>query len=572
MELAFLSNSQDVHRLLTKKINLNKSVIYASAVEAPSVLKKLKIPFRLLNPYIPFSITKKNYAAAHKTALLFNPTIFATVRLFLLEVGRSQYMAKKILDRHRPSTVYICDRLSQSLYQKYYRETFDLLPQAIIALCQAKQIKVSFLGKLRGGESLLKSLINLHLNNFLSFITAGPPPKLPPKKTILFSASGYHLTQLKAVITALSSSYQIISLGKSTEGKRTVNPYSYLTFTDIVKYWIKLITNFAGVIARNPVAGGTTWQSQRLVNSWPIIKSVLRFWRFGLIPQGHLLEIGFTRMIEKLKPVLLVTSNSIDNYNRTLHSVVQRHHIPNAVVLHYPMTDDIDAIEEQSGIEKNLLVSSHKSAEIISRHHGNYRVFVTGSPEFDQYRFSPTPLPEKIDPPVRIIFLLTQEFLYFQDENTLIVTEALQELDKLPFPIQVTLRQHPHELPLSIVQFNFQIEIRNDIPLIDELNNHHIVIAQATSAAVDAIILKKPLIYLNTHGLKDFRPFAKESAALGVYKKDQLNPAIKSLISNPSQLVRSQKKFVDKYCFIGSKPASVRIASCLKSLVHNHAQ
>jgi hypothetical protein len=95
------------------------------------------------------------------------------------------------------------------------------------------------------------------------------------------------------------------------------------------------------------------------------------------------------------------------------------------------------------------------------------------------------------------------------------------------------------------------------------LLGNDIIITQITSAAVEAIILRKPLIYLNTHSVKNIRNFATSGAALGVYKISELIPAINSLLENPSQLSKQQDNFVSAYCGKIDGQASQRIIKIL---------
>ena len=96
------------------------------------------------------------------------------------------------------------------------------------------------------------------------------------------------------------------------------------------------------------------------------------------------------------------------------------------------------------------------------------------------------------------------EHLRFQ-ERTENCFGSIAGVEKYPKPISVILRNHPqHPDLLHHFHRNFPFPIieRNDTPLQKELLENDIIITQVTSAAVEAIIFKKPLIYLNTYSVK----------------------------------------------------------------------
>ena len=147
---------------------------------------------------------------------------------------------------------------------------------------------------------------------------------------------------------------------------------------------------------------------------------------------------------------------------------------------------------------------------------------------------------------------------------------SIAGVEKYPKPISVILRNHPqHPDLLHHFHRNFPFPIieRNDTPLQKELLENDIIITQVTSAAVEAIIFKKPLIYLNTYSVKNIRNFATSGAALGVYEISELIPAINSLFKNPGQLGHQQDRFISKYCGKIDGKASRRIMAHLESLL-----
>jgi len=575
--VALLFNASDVSAFLAKREKGENVTVFASGLDTYDALDKEKIPYQEIKTYPPLSVTMEHYDKANRIALQFDQTIYASVRNFFLEVLRSSYLASTIIKKHRPSAIYVSDIINESLYRKYHAETFDLLPQAIIAYAKLHQMRLVILESNRQAGSLTQSflwqLISDVLHLYKSRLRQSETTS-PHGQRLIISASDYHLSNLKNFINQAAKKWHVIVLGKANPQIRKslhhrvafANIYQFISLPMyLLLVWKQILALVTSQLISIPISAQMVLSSLEL-KICERCRSAFSYWRSILIPQGKLNKFAFENVIRSISPAVVIASNGIDNYNRTLLSASQEAHIKDAVIIHHQITDDIDIIEERSGIESTLFIPSQKLATMFHKFPGNADIVVTGNPVMDEYYSLPNPKSSSFHSPLKILFLLCQEHLRFQGENRKIVLEALLELKKYQQPISIILRNHPQHPALLHhfhQRFPFQIVERNDTPLRKELLETDIVITQITSAAVEAILLRKPLIYLNTHSLKNIRNFATSGAALGVYRISELIPAIKSLLEHPAQLSRRQDEFVSEYCGEIDGHASRRIIKIL---------
>ena len=81
--------------------------------------------------------------------------------------------------------------------------------------------------------------------------------------------------------------------------------------------------------------------------------------------------------------------------------------------------------------------------------------------------------------------------------------------------------------------------------------------------------LNKPIVVLNLSGEPDAMPYVEKGIALGVYRKEDLIPAIKDALYNREvreKLARCREKFVYEYAYIQDGRASERVANLIKSI------
>lgn len=89
---------------------------------------------------------------------------------------------------------------------------------------------------------------------------------------------------------------------------------------------------------------------------------------------------------------------------------------------------------------------------------------------------------------------------------------------------------------------------------------------------MEAVALNKPVIVLNLSGEPDPVEYVKEGVALGVYRKEDLGPAIKSLLIDDSQLAGNRKRYIEKYLYRVDGRATERVVNLINQMIVGEAQ
>jgi len=90
---------------------------------------------------------------------------------------------------------------------------------------------------------------------------------------------------------------------------------------------------------------------------------------------------------------------------------------------------------------------------------------------------------------------------------------------------------------------------------------------QASTTAMEAVALKKPVVILNLSGEPDIVEYVKEGVALGVYKEEDLEPAIVGLLKDDSELARNREKYIEKYLYKIDGKATERVVGVIEGMI-----
>jgi hypothetical protein len=93
-----------------------------------------------------------------------------------------------------------------------------------------------------------------------------------------------------------------------------------------------------------------------------------------------------------------------------------------------------------------------------------------------------------------------------------------------------------------------------------------LMITRASTAAIEAVALNKPVIVLNLSGEPDPVEYVKEGVACGVYKRGDLEPAILKLLEE-DPLSKSRKQYIRKYLYEIDGKATERVVDIIRGLV-----
>jgi glycosyltransferase involved in cell wall biosynthesis len=138
----------------------------------------------------------------------------------------------------------------------------------------------------------------------------------------------------------------------------------------------------------------------------------------------------------------------------------------------------------------------------------------------------------------------------------------------------VIVRPHPREPPSNYEVFvrrfgSDRITVDSTSPLLELLSKADVCVTGFSNVAVEAMILKRPVICMNLTGKPDKLPYAKEGAALGVHHPDEVGPAItKALFDEQTKtsLAERQTAYLKKQFSTTTGDASMRIVELIEEL------
>ena len=208
------------------------------------------------------------------------------------------------------------------------------------------------------------------------------------------------------------------------------------------------------------------------------------------------------------------------------------------------------------------------------------KIFVTGQPRFDlirQVKIDRAHIMAKLGVPGNsdIIVLATQpvgELRTEKNRGELIeaVLSAMIEFQEK----QLVIKLHPSEklekYQEMLTKVNSNAIICQDIDLYGLLRECDLLMAVYSTVALEAMILDKPVIIINLTGKPDIMPYAKSGAALGVYQKEDLAPAIRKALYDLEvrrELEQNRKSFVAEHVYKVDGQSSKRVAELIVRLI-----
>jgi glycosyltransferase involved in cell wall biosynthesis len=157
------------------------------------------------------------------------------------------------------------------------------------------------------------------------------------------------------------------------------------------------------------------------------------------------------------------------------------------------------------------------------------------------------------------------------------VTESMKDIKCFLYlldhiPINLFIKPHPIETDLSIYSPLTQrnnVVLSKDIDLYKLLSACDLIITKASTTAMEAAALNKPIIVLNLTGEQDVIDYVKEGIALGVYDEKELPIAVKKLLENDDILRSQREEYIKKYLYSMDGKSSQRVAMFIKELLPN---
>ena len=318
--------------------------------------------------------------------------------------------------------------------------------------------------------------------------------------------------------------------------------------------------------------------SDALFSATNIFKNVLQdeLWHLCFIA---IYSVLFTeRMISSTAPAILCLMP--DGYfpQQMAAATAKKHNIPTLACSAALETGNprsymkhlhADKIAAMGKVIKNIYIDSELEPE---------RIVVTGVAHFDGL-FNRDKEQDKqilvehgIDPSKRIIVFGTENLLLSETVQALTgVIEAVLKMED----IQLVVKVHPSEgiepYQAAVEQYHDpRIHVAKDIDLYSLLSQCELLIVKFSTIALEAMMIDKTVVVINLPGQPTPVPYAEEGAALGVYRYEDIEPAIQKVLYNEetrARLKAGRDKFVRAWAGEPDGKASQRIVNLMKEMI-----
>ena len=276
------------------------------------------------------------------------------------------------------------------------------------------------------------------------------------------------------------------------------------------------------------------------------------------------------------QPDLIIATNLIVPFGRTVVDTANQLDIPSLYIQHGITSEHL----AHSVMCATKMAASGQFNKNVIVNHGidPNKIIITGQPKYDffaekNFETSYSNICRKLDlDPAKKIIAYTSQPLKKEENNTLLSC-ILDSLSEFP-DLQLVIKLHPDEIGISKdVSKSYdmnKIRITKDIDLYELLSACEIMMTAFSTTALEAMMLDKPVITINLTGEPDKMPYAESGAAIGVYKKEDLSPAIKNIFKDEQvkrDLALNRKRFVHEHAYKVDGQASYRVVKLIEKMI-----
>ncbi len=170
----------------------------------------------------------------------------------------------------------------------------------------------------------------------------------------------------------------------------------------------------------------------------------------------------------------------------------------------------------------------------------------------------------------KIILWATQcHYFSFKENgrNFIAIFEAIQNIKN----VTLIIKQHPGEKRMytkMIKNYLKQYKINSIITsprsdIYEQLFVSDLMLSGPSTSVLEAVVLNKPIIFLNFTKEPDIVNYVECNIAIGVYEKEYLLPTIKKLLEDDSELVENRQKFIKDYLYKVDGKATERVVDLI---------
>lgn len=315
------------------------------------------------------------------------------------------------------------------------------------------------------------------------------------------------------------------------------------------------------------------------INIWKAVKPQFDAY-FTARLKSHLRDYFLLKsLLEKERPSVVLYPAEMSEFGRELFHLCKKAGVKTLAIQHGVFGNWLNVYhtkKELSGrsacpMPTKTAVYGHAFRDTLVKkcNYPKNSVVVTGAQRFDRIAEKGTNIGKELGIPENknILTLITSPVPRGENEA---LTKAVFLAVKSFSDTQMVVKIHPNESDSVYHDMKRQLAsdaiIVRDIDLYDVIRSSAATMTYLSTAGMESILLGKPLIVVNLSGRADVVPYVKEKVAIGVYREEDLKPAIeKALAGSPP---RNAKVFIEKYAYKNDGKASERVCKVIRRLIN----
>lgn len=324
-------------------------------------------------------------------------------------------------------------------------------------------------------------------------------------------------------------------------------------------------------------------------NIYKLIEKELKYYFYFLFPLV-VKHIEITkRMIEKEDPNLILMLNEYGTFQRALLMAGREKGVPVVAIQHGIITPTHRGYmfgKEEKGkivLPDMTCVYGQYHYDLITQNsiYEPTQVTVTGQPRYDilyhadrMYSKEQFLKTHHIDPTHKIVLWATQCHGLTNEENRKNFEVVFKTMESVK-DVTLIIKQHPGEGEpytgmiekwLKTFKIHTVLTPRSS-DTYEQLFICDVMMTKNSTTAMEAIALDKPVVVLNLSGEPDVVDYVPEGVALGVYREEDLKPALLTLLKDSSELAENRKNYIEKYLYKIDGKASERVVNVMETLI-----
>lgn len=284
------------------------------------------------------------------------------------------------------------------------------------------------------------------------------------------------------------------------------------------------------------------------------------------------------RVIRRDNPDVIVVMDERSPFGKAVVAVCELGGVP-SLVLQHGIHDDQPEYGPTRATKMSVYGDFTRNV-LIKRGVNPERIVLTGAPQWDELVLEKGIAREEFCRQMGLdeskgLVLLATAIVFDREMGRRVVAGVINAVKEFP-DLQLLIRAHPSSSePVSLYKDIAEEMGAGNIVVFkkphdyDSIRACDIFITRYSTVAIDAIIAGKPVITINLSSEPDRVPYAGSGAAIGVYRTEDIAPAIKDILTNPSvrqRLARGRKRFLSEHLYKTDGQASHRVAALIETM------